>query len=150
MPKTEANRNPVVGTPAAIRAVSRAVGDLRRGLPVGVTADGNACLAVAAELLDEANWDWLRAIGEPQIALTAHRARVLNIPPTGTDAVIIRISPDAALSNIRALADPTDDLDHPLMGPFQVVASDAGDPAAAGLQLCKHAQLLPAVVFVSI
>lgn len=131
----------------SIRSVIRAIADLRRGVPVVVRKGDQAIAVLATEFVEEG----LRPLTEldlsPQhLAITAQRATVLNIPPTGAETVVIALSSHIDAATIRSLADPTSDLDHPLRGPFRVVQRDPG-PATEALTLCKRARLLPAVVF---
>ena len=129
------------------RAVIRAIADLRRGAPVVVRDGPQALAALATEFAEDGLEPLARlAGGENRLALTAQRAAVLNIPPTGGDSVVLALSSHLDAATLRSLADPTADLDHPLRGPFRVV-SDDGLPVAAALALCKRARLLPAVVF---
>jgi len=128
------------------RAVIRAIADLRRGVPVVVRADTGAVVVLATEFA-QAGLPELAALGleEMHLAVTAQRAAVLNIPPTGGDPVLLAVSPHLDAATLHSLADPTSDLDHPLRGPFRPVADDIG-PAAAAITLCKRARLLPAAV----
>ncbi len=128
------------------RAVIRAIADLRRGVPVVVREDARALVVLASEFADDGLTP-LRALGldELQLVITAQRAAVLNIPPTGRDSVVLALSPHLDGATLRSLADPTSDLDHPLRGPFRLATSDIG-PAGAAVTLCKRARLLPAAV----
>lgn len=129
------------------RAVGRAIGDLRRGLPV-VVRDGDTAIVVAATEFVGDGSDPLPddALTERRLAITAQRAAVLNIPPTGDDVVALELPRHLDAATLRSLADPTSDLDHPLRGPFRVVMPTPKAVDAA-LALCKRARLLPAVVF---
>lgn len=129
------------------RAAGRAIGDLRRGLPV-VVKDGDAAVAIVASEFVGDDGDPLADCGlaNRRLAVTAQRAAVLNIPPTGEEAVALELPPHLDAATLRSLADPTSDLDHPLRGPFRVVMPTPPGIDAA-LVLCKRARLLPAVVF---
>jgi len=130
-----------------MRGVIRAIADLRRGIPVVVQKSDRAIVVLATEFAEEG----LRPLTDlgltpDHLAVTDQRAAVLNIPPTGEDAVVIALSPHIDAATIRSLADPTSDLDHPMRGPFRVVQREPG-AAIEALTLCKRARLLPAVVF---
>lgn len=131
----------------AFRQVGRAVADVRRGVPVAVLESGVGCLVVATELADEESISALKdaGTGEARIALSAHRARVLNIVPTGRGAVVLAAPSHLDASGLCGLADAMTDLDNPLRGPFEV-DSDPWPGAAAALALCKLARLIPAVL----
>ncbi len=129
------------------RGVIRAIADLRRGTPVVVKKGAGAVVVLATEFAE----DGLRPLADlgldPSfLAITGQRAAVLNIPPTGEEAVVIALSPHLDAATIRSLADPTSDLDHPMRGPFRL-APQAPGAATEALVLCKRARLLPAVVF---
>ena len=154
MPMSESSPkfNPAASAESAgQRVVARVVGDFRRGQPVGLrAADRSACVAVPAELVDEEALRRLAALGPVQVALTAQRTRVLNIAPTGAETAILELPDGADLDLLQALADPTADLDHPLMGPFRVADGAALEPAGAALILCKLARLLPAAAIAAV
>lgn len=130
-------------------AVDRAVAELRRGRPVLVTGPDGAVWAAAAETATPEALLMARALGlGPSLAITAQRAAVLHVNPSG-DSVEILDLPDATdRLAIRAIADPGADLAQPLKGPFRRGRSEARVLAAhrAAVQLAKHARLLPAVV----
>jgi len=131
-----------------ILAVERAGAELRRGLPVAITAPDIAALALAAEFATPAALDRLSHLveGPLSLMLTARRALALNIRPNGQQTVRIPLTPWMDADVLRGLADPTGDLAHPFRGPFpRDLAAPPAAEAAAPL-LCKHAQLLPAAV----
>lgn len=137
-------------SPRSTRGVIRAIAELRRGTPVVVKKDGDSIVVLATEFVE----DGLRPLTDlglqpDLLAITGLRAAVLNIPPTGEDAVVIALSPHIDSATIRSLADPTSDLDHPMRGPFQLAQREPG-AATGALTLCKRARLLPAVVFAAV
>ncbi|MEE8544318.1 MAG: GTP cyclohydrolase II [Alphaproteobacteria bacterium] len=136
-------------SPRSLRAVDRAVGELRRGDWVVIhEASGVAALALAAEHASAEALAALEGWGgrEPLLVLTAHRAGVLNIRPTGEEVVLLPLEPGLAAGAIRDLVDPTADLDNPLRGPFRLAERPAAATDHAAVALCKLAQLLPAAV----
>lgn len=130
--------------------VERAAGDLRRGVPVFITAPskGGSVIAVAAETMrGETLTALIRQAGtEARLILSHARAATLKIPLYTPEIVSVHIPPEAGAESIRAIADPTTDLDNPLKGPF--VTDRVGPPegAAASLKLAKLAGLLPATL----
>jgi GTP cyclohydrolase II len=132
----------------ALVAVDRAVGELRRGLPVVVLGATSASVALATEY---ASAEGVALLGRlagaaPAIAVTARRAEVLKLSPKGQDPVLLALSAHFDVDLIRSLADPTGDLDHPLRGPLHR-AQRAPDPRdAAAVRLAKLAQLLPSAL----
>ncbi len=130
-------------------AVDRARPELRRGVPV-LIADGAVVIAVvAAEVVTPENLAWLAAVAgsEPNLALTANRANVLHINPTGHDCITLPVADHMTADVLRGLADPTSDLDQPLRGPFQRDMERPADAVFAAVKLCKLAQVLPAAVY---
>lgn len=130
--------------------VDRAIADLRRGLPVVVTAPGldGFIFALAAEFATE---DRLAAIlpwapSGATLALTANRARILHIDTFGGDETLVSLGPTMDAPTIQSLADPTADLAHPLRGPFRAADARPTELHAAAIKLCKLARLLPAAV----
>lgn len=137
----------------ALRAVHRAVSDLRRGTPVIIEGDGAALLVAAAETLGAQGLTEMTALASlpPVLLLSPVRASAilqrpvpLNAPDEG--AVALRLPPGlTAPERLRALADPTAEL---LLGPEGQALERAPLPqlAAAGLSLAKLGRLLPALV----
>ncbi|MCF8466333.1 MAG: GTP cyclohydrolase II [Sneathiella sp.] len=131
-----------------LRAVDRAIADLRRGLSVIVQGAGDASLVLATEMAYAAELADLeaRSGSTPVLALTAHRANVLHIKPTGDEAVrlIIEDWMDAPL--MRALADAVHDLDQPFRGPFTRLKGALPPSVPTAIKLAKLARLLPSVL----
>ena len=135
-------------SPTALERLNRARADLRMGLPVVLTDDSAAALVIAAEVLAPERLADLRALGQPVIALTAHRAQTLKARAYDGDVARILVPPDADTRWIAALADPADDLSHPMKGPLTSRRDGPATLARAALRLAKSAQLLPAAVLV--
>lgn len=135
--------------PTALERLNRARADLRMGLPVVLAADGRGALVAAAETLSPGRLAALRALGRPELALTARRAATLKARAYDGDLARIPLPDGVGPDWLRALADPARDLDHPMKGPL--IARRDGDAgfARAGLALAKSAGLLPAVVVVA-
>jgi GTP cyclohydrolase II len=127
--------------------VERAAGDLRRGAPVLVRSNrpGESAVAVAAETLGDETLAALRGFfGPPLLVLTHARAATLKIRLYTPDAVAIAVSAQTRAAELRAVADPTTDLDYPLKGPFEAMRDALPESALASVQLAKLAGLLPA------
>lgn len=129
-----------------LRAVERAVDALRAGALVGVRAENGAAFAVAAaERLSGETLTALKRGGAPDLVLTHHRAATLRMRLYTPQVVAIPVS-SASPGDLRTLADPADDLMHPLRGPFAVKRETLSPAYAASVRLAKLAGLLPAVV----
>jgi len=135
-------------TPSPLERLNRARADLRMGLPVVVSAGGEAALVCAAEAMDPSRLADLRALGGPVLALTAHRAATLKARAYDGDLARILIPPEAGVDWIAAMADPADDLIHPMKGPFASQREGGAEVHRAALRLAKSAHLLPAAVVV--
>ena len=130
----------------AMRSVNRAVGELRRGVPVVVRGEGGQrAVVLAAETATAATvQEFLaEAAGVPVLLLAASRAADLGAAGTALALPGEAGRPD--LAALRALADPTQP-----QGSVAARAAEAGhiaaDLQAAGLALAKLARLLPAVL----
>ena len=140
--------------PSPVERLNRARADLRLGLPVVLSDGARAALVAATETLTQARLDDLRALpGQPPpalpvLALTAHRAQTLKARVYDGDLARVAIPADANTQWLRALADPADDLTHPMKGPLATLREGPAGLHRAALVLVKSAQLLPAAVVV--
>lgn len=130
--------------------LTRARGDLRMGVPIVVTGDGQAALVAAVEALDGARLAALRGFGVPVLAITARRAETLKARAYDGDLARIALPADAGMEWLRALADPVDDLRMPMKGPLQSLRDGTADLHRAAIALVKSAHLLPAAVVVPV
>ncbi|MFT7057889.1 MAG: GTP cyclohydrolase II [Pseudorhodobacter sp.] len=133
-----------------VERLTRARGDLRMGVPVVISGDDGQALVVAVEALTAARLADLRALGVPELALTARRAETLKTPAYDGDLVRVVLPATAGLEWVIALADPADDLRVPMKGPLRGLRDGSAALHRAGLALAKSAQLLPAVVVVPV
>ncbi|MCH8809582.1 MAG: hypothetical protein IH993_07100, partial [Proteobacteria bacterium] len=129
---------------AVLRAVERAIGELRRGEPVLLyRTDGAAALILAAEQTSEAGLARLGALagGAALLVLTARRASALGIgpgigqgdaPPAAGGVVTLEIE-DLRARAIVELADPTGGPRGPAEAP--ALAPAPGVLAAAAVDL---------------
>ena len=137
----------------ALRAVHRAVSELRRGTPVLIEGEGGRLLVAAAETVGAQGLAELTALASaaPVLLLSPVRASAilqrpvpLNAPDEG--AVALRLPAGlTAPERLRAFADPTAEL---LLGAEGQALERATLPALAapGLALAKLGRLLPALV----
>ncbi|ARE39969.1 3,4-dihydroxy-2-butanone 4-phosphate synthase [Rhodovulum sp. P5] len=133
--------------PDGTERIARARGDLRMGVPVMV----GALVVVAAETLTPDRMAALRALGgEPVLAITARRATTLKARPYDGDIARLRLPPEATPDWVRGVAEPANDLDQPLFGPFHTLRGGEAAAYRAAIALAKTAQLLPAVLAVEV
>ena len=137
-------------TPTIVEKLTRARGDLRMGVPVVLTEAGRAVLVVAVEVLTADRLRDLRALGAPELALTAWRAETLKTPAYDNDLARLAVPASEGVGWLRALADPADDLRVPMKGPFRSLREGPADLHRAAIALVKSAQLLPAALIVPV
>lgn len=130
-------------------SVERAIGDLRRGLPVVVTDGGSsACVICAAEMAKDEVLDAVEAwcSSPPAVILTHNRASTLKIRLYTVDAVSVALPGNDRARAARMLADPTRDLHDPLLGPWVAAREPLAATTLSSLRLMKLAELLPCAV----
>lgn len=159
---------------AAIRAVHRALGELRRGDMVLLTGSDGRVLAVrAVEMLDAAALEYVREVAgaTPRLLLTARRAAALGLvapPPTpdigaGLPAPdVVALAPggasggehgfdDTMLADLMGcMADPTHAPRPQAGAALEPTLLDAASAEAQAVLLVKLARLLPAAVVVEV
>ena len=136
--------------PTQTERLGRARGDLRLGLPVVLAGEGRTMLAAAVETLGADRLAALRALGQPELALTARRAETMKAPAYDGDLTRLTVPQGAGLDWLNAVADPADDLRVPMKGPFAAIRQGSAALHRAAIQLAKSAQLLPAAVLVEV
>lgn len=137
--------------PNMTELLARARADVRMGVPVVFYQGGNAALVLAAETLSAARLTQVQALAGPAVlAITARRSQTLKARAYDGDVSRIIMPPDATLQWLHALADPADDLNTPMKGPFQVQREGTADLHRAAIALTKSARLLPAALVLGI
>jgi len=135
---------------AVLRAVERAIGELRRGEPVLLhDSAGGSALVLAAEQVDDAGLARFRHLAEspsPLLIITLRRAAALGLPraETGGGPVALALG-EVAATRILAFADPTDGTE-PLAANALPAPVAAGPLSGAAVDLAKLARLLPAAL----
>jgi GTP cyclohydrolase II len=102
------------------------------------------------ETLTAARLADLRALGVPELAITARRAETLKARAYDGDLARLAVPEGAGLDWLAAVADPVDDLSTPMKGPFRSLRDGPAGAHRAALGLAKSAHLLPAVVLVPV
>ncbi|MBK0326254.1 GTP cyclohydrolase II [Rhodobacteraceae bacterium F11138] len=137
--------------PDITELLARARADLRMGVPVVLTDDSGAVLALAAETLNSERLADLRAVDPtPVIAITARRAETLKARVYDGDLARVTMPEDADPAWVRAIADPADDLIAPMKGPLNALRDGTAGLSRTAIALAKAARLLPAVVTVTV
>ncbi len=134
--------------PDITELLARARADLRMGLPVVLTDDGGASVvAMATETLSPQRLVDVRALGgEPVVAITGRRAETLKARAYDGDLARVIIPADADHEWVRAVADPSDDLNAPMKGPLMTERQGNAHLHRIAIALTKSARLLPAAV----
>lgn len=136
--------------PTLPERLARARADLRMGVPVVLHSEHGAALAVAAEGMSSERLAALRGLGAPYLAITSRRAETLKARVYDTDLARLTLPDGADTDWINAVADPADDLSHPMKGPFTALRGGDAVCARAAIALAKSARLLPAAVLVTL
>ncbi|SUZ32779.1 GTP cyclohydrolase-2 [Roseibaca ekhonensis] len=128
-----------------VEQINRARSDLRLGVPIVIRGPDGPALVMAAETATTERLDAVRLPGLV-LVLTRHRAETLKARPYDGDVARILVPRDGGLGWLRAMADPADDLRHPMKGPFQSARDGSADLHRSAIGLVKTAQLLPAAL----
>jgi GTP cyclohydrolase II len=128
--------------------LARARADLRMGVPI-VLGRRDGILVLAAETLSSARLAEVIALpGEADLVLTGRRAATLKARAYDGDVARVALPADATLRWVQALADPADDLAHPMKGPLATRRDGDASLHRLAVSLAKSARLLPAVVVI--
>ena len=137
MPRPAREKSPKTASSAA-KAVARAAGALRAGLPVAL--EGGFAMLAAETLEDGAR------PAKGHLVLSHARARTLKIRLYTPDVVALPLTKTMDVAAIHAIADPTADLATPLKGPFKPLRAKLPAAFAASVKLAKLSGLLPAAL----
>lgn len=131
--------------------VARARADLRIGAPVALISETDGAWIVAAETCGPERLAALRGLegGGLDLGISHRRAATLLARAYDGDIARVVVPPDADLAWIRATADPSLDLTHPMRGPYWTRRDGSADLHRLGIALAKQARLLPAVLVVA-
>lgn len=128
--------------------LARGVSALTRGEPIAIAAADAGAVVVSIETVTDAR---LKSLSEafgppPSAAVTRRRAETLRAPVYDDDVARIALRPDATVSEIRAIADPTRALETPLAGPHRALRDGGAELERRAVSLCRNARLLPAAL----
>ncbi|OSQ53230.1 GTP cyclohydrolase II [Marivita geojedonensis] len=126
--------------------LARARADLRMGVPVVLGSD-HGLLVLSVESLGPQRLADVIALGpDVDLVLTGRRATTLKAPAYDGDIARVALPKDATLEWVQAVADPADDLSHPMKGPLRIRRDGDAQLHRLAVTLAKSARLLPAVV----
>ncbi|MGJ8603241.1 MAG: GTP cyclohydrolase II [Marivita sp.] len=127
--------------------LARARADLRMGVPIVLARAGGGVLVLAVETLGADRLRDVVALGaEADLVLTGRRAETLKARAYDGDVARVALPLDVTLRWVQALADPADDLAHPMKGPLVSRRGGDADLHRMAVTLAKSARLLPAVI----
>ncbi len=133
--------------PTVTERLARARADLRMGVPVVLIGKQHGAIVVAAETIGPERFQTLKArSGDLSLVITARRAETLRARAYDGDVARVILPQDASLSWVHAIADPADDLLHPMKGPLQTRRDGDAALHRAAVALAKSARLLPALL----
>ena len=133
-------------SPDATERLARARADLRIGVPVVILGtEGRGVVAMSAETATAARLNGLRDLGLT-LAITDRRAETLKARAYDGDLARVILPVDADCTWVRGIADPADDLRHPMKGPLRTAREGTADLHRAAIRLAKSARLLPAAL----
>ncbi|MBU2992156.1 GTP cyclohydrolase II [Octadecabacter sp. 1_MG-2023] len=124
---------------------ARARSDLRMGVPVVMSDGTDSALVCAAETLTASRLAEFIKMGAV-VTITDHRASTLKVPAYDGDLARVIVPSSADLTWVQSMADPADDLQNPMKGPFKTERDGTSEIHRAGIALAKAAHLLPACV----
>jgi GTP cyclohydrolase II len=131
--------------------IARMRADLRMGVPILVSCGATVWMAAAVETLSDGRLQHLRDYsGNLELAITDWRAKTLSARVYDGDLARIAVPNTADIGWLRSVADPVDDLQSPMKGPFAPIREGDSEPHRLVLMICKQARLLPAAVLVQI
>jgi len=134
--------------PTITERLARARSDLRMGVPV-ILSEGYVILAV--ETLTQSRFEYLKTLGtDPVLTITGWRAQTLKSAAYDGDVARIVLPSNATKTWINSIADPADDLNHPMKGPLKALRDGPAGPHRSAIALIKTARLLPAALIAEI
>ncbi|QLH41189.1 MAG: GTP cyclohydrolase II [Defluviicoccus sp.] len=138
---------PVSREPVSVRAVERALADLRRGRPIVVAGgQGSALLVLASEAVTPESLRTLAEVSRGALAavLTARRAAVLGLTQGGLRAVTVTLDGGLTAEQMLALADPLSPTPAVTDQPFRIAEAQQYSCESAAVLMMKTARLIPA------
>jgi len=131
--------------------IARMRADLRMGVPILLSCGGGVWMAAAVETLNSDRLEHFRDYSDNiELAITERRAKTLSARVYDGDLARIQVPNAADIDWLRSVADPVDDLQSPMKGPFAAIRGGDAEPHRLVLMICKQARLLPAAVLVKI
>ena len=133
----------------------RQISDLRLGVPILLGDQKNYALIVSIETLSMETFqkliEYINSYNvEPYLAITKNRADFLNARVYDESIARLKLPSPVSLNWIKSTADPAEDFEHPLKGPYFSLRDGNSEMAKLAIHFCKKAELLPAVLVLPI
>lgn len=126
--------------------LARILSDLRLGIPIIIKDKNQAVLALVVENCSSTRMKEFLAEDNTVITLTRKRADTLKARVYDGDLARILIPDEVSLDWVRAIADPSRDLQVPLKGPLESQRGGSAHLHKVAIELARKARLLPAVL----
>jgi GTP cyclohydrolase II len=131
-------------------SVQRAVNELRSGRSVCVvTIEGQRCLVMAAESIDDASFRAFQdlCVGPLQLAITQVRAKALGYPcPDTSPVVCLNFTQEVSVETLQQITDPLLNVSAQQLKQFQPQEISQQSPQSAAVGLVKISRLLPSAL----
>ena len=131
-------------SPTSIELLDRARNDLRIGLPICIIDDDQSWLIFSIETISKERFSLLNESAE--FSITKRRAKTLKTTAYDKNIGRFKLDVNKDWRWVKAIADPADDLNYPMKGPFVPIRVGSPNVHQIGIKLCKQARLLPAVL----
>ncbi|SFR20169.1 GTP cyclohydrolase II [Poseidonocella sedimentorum] len=127
--------------------IARARSDLRMGVPVVLRSGTAGAVLAAAETLTAPRLAAMQGLSpDTALVITKRRAETLKARAYDGDIARIALGGAADLGWVRAVSEPSGDLETPMKGPFTSQREGRADLHRLALRLNKDARLLPAAL----
>ena len=133
----------------------RQISDLRFGVPIILENRNKYELVISIETLTTKTLKKILRYNnnfdlEPYIVITKNRANFLKARSYDNYIAKIKIPTPISIHWIKSVADPSNDLENPMKGPYFSLREGNNDIAKVAINFCKKAQLLPAAFILPI
>lgn len=133
----------------------RQISDLRLGVPILLGDQKNYALVVSIETLSTETFqkliEYINSYNvDPYLAITKNRADFLNARAYDESIARLKLPSPVSLNWLKSTADPAEDFEHPLKGPYFSLREGNSEIAKLAIHFCKKAELLPAVLVLPI
>ena len=134
--------------PSLQEKISRARTDLRMGVPIVLNAKKSAFVIPAETLSDDRLKDLRQINPDVLLVLTSKRANTLKLAAYDGDLVRVIVPNNEGSDWVKAVSDPSSDLETPIKGPFKYQRGGNVILERFALTLIKSTRLLPSALII--